>query len=388
MITHINKNYTLDESNSLKFESNKKAVDDLISYKIIENQEMGQNFCDYLENNRLKFAKILKEDNKEFISDQYENINFIARKKDDTVRYFIDLNHIIGTGKSKVVRDYYNYEKGKSLVLYDLSQAKPELVKLAKKEFKILTRMKNINLSSILRVKFWGELNTNGVSKPFMMAEKCDGNLETLFKEKLSEAQKIDLIKQLILGLAIIHKMGYIHRDIKPDNILYTKDKEGNFILKFADFGFACKREWKEKYGLLGSPLYFSPEFCKVLAHKLKSEEINHSKVDVWALGTTLHRLYKGVNLKFIQVGEKGRVPYSVWVRHLAKLAVISGLDSNNPMESIIQKMLDCDFEKRISAKQALKQFSPHLKELTMDSLNLLPPVAGFLNKKSVQKND
>ena len=37
--------------------------------------------------------------------------------------------------------------------------------------------------------------------------------------------------------------MGYLHRDIKPQNILLKKDKTGNNMYKLADFGFAKKNE-------------------------------------------------------------------------------------------------------------------------------------------------
>jgi serine/threonine protein kinase len=41
------------------------------------------------------------------------------------------------------------------------------------------------------------------------------------------------ILSEVILGLELLHKMGYIHRDIKPQNILLKKNKDGNFVIYF-----------------------------------------------------------------------------------------------------------------------------------------------------------
>ena len=67
---------------------------------------------------------------------------------------------------------------------------------------------------------------------------------------------------ELVLALEAIHKMGYVHRDVKPDNMLL--DRHGH--LKLADFG-TCIRLGQD--GLIrsdtavGTPDYISPEVLK-----------------------------------------------------------------------------------------------------------------------------
>lgn len=85
--------------------------------------------------------------------------------------------------------------------------------------------------------------------------------------------------------MEFMHSQGYLHRDIKPQNILVFND--GN-VLKLADFGL-CRR--KIAAGPLtlevGSLWYRAPEIM------LGISEYN-SAVDMWAIGCLLYELYEG----------------------------------------------------------------------------------------------
>ncbi len=58
----------------------------------------------------------------------------------------------------------------------------------------------------------------------------------------VSEKEATEILKQLLLGFRVLYKNGYIHRDIKPANFLISKGK-----YKIADFGLACKADFKGK---------------------------------------------------------------------------------------------------------------------------------------------
>jgi serine/threonine protein kinase len=52
-----------------------------------------------------------------------------------------------------------------------------------------------------------------------------------------------DILRQLLNGLAHIHRRGYIHRDIKPDNVLYKLDRVIRYhqdFLRAREEGFGC----------------------------------------------------------------------------------------------------------------------------------------------------
>lgn len=70
-----------------------------------------------------------------------------------------------------------------------------------------------------------------------LVFEFCEKNIVQMMSElltPLSEHQIKDIMRQILTGLAELHKKGFFHRDMKPDNILLS---EG--VYKIADFGLA-----------------------------------------------------------------------------------------------------------------------------------------------------
>lgn len=104
----------------------------------------------------------------------------------------------------------------------------------------------------------------------------------------LPETQVRHYTESIILGLKHIHDHGYVHRDIKPDNILICK----NNIAKIAGFGHSKKLNpfkkdtRKNKRFLKGTPLYMAPE--SVLHGEYGSS------CDVWALGCVVLEMLTG----------------------------------------------------------------------------------------------
>ena len=79
--------------------------------------------------------------------------------------------------------------------------------------------------------------------------------------QKLSEDLIAYIIKQILLGLKVIHKKSQIHRDLKSDNILLNKKGE----VKIADFGYALQltREKLDPKDIVGTPAWMAPELIK-----------------------------------------------------------------------------------------------------------------------------
>jgi serine/threonine protein kinase len=85
-------------------------------------------------------------------------------------------------------------------------------------------------------------------------------------RKRLSLDEVVEIAKQVCAGLAAAHKLGIVHRDIKPDNIMLVEEDDGSLVVKLLDFGIARLSEAQSanintKPGLiLGTPAYMSPE--------------------------------------------------------------------------------------------------------------------------------
>ena len=94
----------------------------------------------------------------------------------------------------------------------------------------------------------------------------------------------VNIAKKICLALEYAHVKGFIHRDIKPQNIMIDKDGEPYI----ADFGIAKKVNGGEaqKEGVVGSVHYFSPE-------QAKGEDID-KRTDIYSLGIVIYEMLTG----------------------------------------------------------------------------------------------
>ncbi len=123
----------------------------------------------------------------------------------------------------------------------------------------------------------------------YLAMEFVDGlTLRQMLKKqgKLSEAQTIDVAIQAASALEYARKQQFIHRDIKPDNIMI--DKSG--IAKVCDLGLAKRGEQDilAKEGeVLGTPHYLSPE------QALGRSDLD-TRTDIYSLGATIYHALTG----------------------------------------------------------------------------------------------
>lgn len=94
-------------------------------------------------------------------------------------------------------------------------------------------------------------------------------------KLHLNEPEIAFVCREVLQGLASLHGIKRIHRDIKSDNTLVTRDGE----VKIADFGFAAQLTTKEnkRNTVIGTPFWMAPEVCRGMDYD--------AKVDVWSTG-------------------------------------------------------------------------------------------------------
>jgi hypothetical protein len=108
--------------------------------------------------------------------------------------------------------------------------------------------------------------------------------LEQYEHVQMTEAQIAYACLESLRGLAYIHSLHRIHRDIKSDNILLGSDGQ----VKLADFGYAAQltQQKQKRNTIVGTPYWMAPELIKGQAYD--------QKVDLWSLGIMCMEMCEG----------------------------------------------------------------------------------------------
>ncbi|GAV72373.1 Pkinase domain-containing protein [Cephalotus follicularis] len=100
--------------------------------------------------------------------------------------------------------------------------------------------------------------------------------------------------RSLLIGLQHIHACGYVHCDIKPENILLVPSKNGDhnkFVAKIGDFGLAKRSELSKRHKfdpyLRGTSMYMAPE-------SVTGDRVQEPPSDIWALGCVVLQMLTG----------------------------------------------------------------------------------------------
>jgi len=160
-----------------------------------------------------------------------------------------------------------------------------------------------------------------------------------------TEKQAVDIIIQVARALEHAHSIGFVHRDVKPKNIMITK--EG--VVKLADMGLAremddLKAAKAEAGRAYGTPYYISPE-------QIRGEVDIDARADIYSLGATFYHMVTR-RLPF-----EGPTPSAVMHKHL-KEALIPPDHINTNLSAgvgeIIEVMMAKDRDKRYASAEDL----------------------------------
>jgi len=152
---------------------------------------------------------------------------------------------------------------------------------------------------------------------------------------QLSVGTAVNIAKQVCEGLAEAHKIGVIHRDLKPQNIMI--DKNGNALIM--DFGIARSIKGKGMTGagvMIGTPEYMSPE-------QVEGKEVEQ-RSDLYSLAVILYEMLTG------RVPFEGDTAFTIGVKHKSELPQNpKELNSQIPddLSHLILKSMEKDKEKR-----------------------------------------
>jgi serine/threonine protein kinase len=100
-----------------------------------------------------------------------------------------------------------------------------------------------------------------------------------------------DIAEQLMSGVHALHGAGYVHRDIKPGNLLYTQESGQRVLIKLIDYGLACRLADVANKGVCGTPTYLGPWLWRSNYQRCAAGGI---AADTWACFASLYAVING----------------------------------------------------------------------------------------------
>jgi serine/threonine-protein kinase len=275
------------------------------------------------------------------------------------------LVNCIATGQATQIWEALDNETTRRVAMKLLLPEKlkqPESIASLKAEFKVASNFDHPNIPKYL------EIVANKKIAYFTMELFNAPNLKTwLYNDIRGVHIRLKRLVELVaMALEHIHDQGWVHRDIKPDNILMNKSSEVRVI----DFSLACraasglsKMLHRKQSTVQGTRTYMAPE--QILGKPLTAQ------TDIYNLGVTLFELLTG------QTPFKGSTPKDLLLRHLGEAPPAASEFNPNvtpQMDLIVQRMLAKKPEqrqKKISEFMAEFRNAPLFKEEVTEKVEM-----------------
>lgn len=156
----------------------------------------------------------------------------------------------------------------------------PEFSERFLREAKIVAQLSHPNIVSIYDV---GNYNA---CLYLSMEYHSGGDLKQRIKSGISLEKAVEIVSQISNALSFAHSQGYVHRDVKPENILFNRNGDG----VLTDFGIARSGDTASSMTavgtVMGTPKYMSPEQAK--------GEHADGRSDTYSLGVIFYELLTG----------------------------------------------------------------------------------------------
>ena len=193
------------------------------------------------------------------------------------------------------------------------------------------------------------ESGTHYITMEYVPGETLKGMIR--MTKQLSVGTAVNIANQICEGLTEAHRLGVVHRDLKPQNIMI--DKQGN--ARIMDFGIArsLESEGTTRPGvMIGTPEYMSPE-------QTEFRDVDQ-RSDIYSLGIILFEMLTG------RVPFEGETPISVAMKHKSENPPDPAKFNPQIPEDLSHIILTClekDREKRYQSAERLRNDLDALEE-------------------------
>jgi len=197
----------------------------------------------------------------------------------------------LGRGRFSVVKSAVHRVEGESYAVKEVMNETlhdEENLEALETEINILRQLRHPHIVALK------EVVATSTYTYIVMELLSGGELFNRIVEKGSfpEKEAKPLFAQIILSMDYLHGLNIVHRDVKPENILYIT--EGGVDIKLIDFGYAGV--WaadKQLTGLCGTPDYVAPEVLTWYEDEENGTEYGKGS-DLWSLGVLLYVILSG----------------------------------------------------------------------------------------------
>jgi tRNA A-37 threonylcarbamoyl transferase component Bud32/tetratricopeptide (TPR) repeat protein len=247
----------------------------------------------------------------------------------------------------------------------DESDSDADLLARFQQEAKTLSLM---NHPALLTVYDCGVIEDGA---PYLVMDHIEGVslAEVLQKEgALPLERALNIFAQVCDGLAYVHKRGVIHRDLKPDSIIFVGVYK-NERVKVIDFGIAkllasspgTTQRLTRTGELKGNPVYIAPEQC--LGRQ------PDARTDIYSLGCIMYETISG------HPPFEGGQPLEIMSRHVNEVPqpLTAGHSGLNQFKKLNQIVLKCLAKKPDDRFRSAAQLSQELKALKQPGASRKP---------------
>ena len=299
--------------------------------------------------------------------------NLIIHKTHNISKEYI-LGKTLGKGDFSHVRLAIHKDTKQDRAVKIIQKKKVDMKRLLA-EISIVSKLSHPSIMEVYEV-------FEDTKKVYIVSEYCKGG--ELFdiiskKRNFSEKEACIIMEQLLSGICYSHKNGIVHRDLKPENIL-LEDKSRNLEIKIVDWGYATQMKQRERlHEMDGISYYIAPEVL---------EGDYDEKCDIWSCGVILYILLCGYAPFY---GENDKEIYNQVLKGEYDFPKEEWQNVSEEAKNLVQKMLEKDTKKRITALDALqdKWFKINKQKKTSNKLlakNVLKNMKKFKKNKKFEK--